>query len=346
MAPTLRPQAAILPPDPLNTTDLSRFALLVTTYNIPSRTTMYTARLRWWLANSALDLFVVDSAGRCFPAIDAPPSRFRCFAFNQSAEPLLAALEANRSLCDPPCLGVPRSSVTERLAITKALTAFAEPLARKQIVLKMTGKYVLPDLDGALRAVPPGAAAVVQSVFGGGWQDTELWGMSAPRLAACLADMPPHRMMERRAYECVADAAYETGLVTSDLRADPTYDPSGTCPSATEVARSDYAHRWDVWDAPGGCDATPCPSLWPSTDVASSPRCGFFVAPCCVRPRAEALPHTVAASPTPSVYRLPPMQVPEEWRTKRGDGSTLSELLATGNASAAPWTRVRRVDVV
>ena len=62
-------------------------------------------------------------------------------------------------------------------------------------------------------------------------------------------------------------------------------------------------------------------------------------------PVGEALPHTVAASPTPSVYRLPPMQVPEEWRTKRGDGSTLSELLAR-NASAAPWTRVRRDDVV
>ena len=31
---------------------------------------------------------------------------------------LLASLEANHSLCDPPCLGVPRSSVTERLAVT------------------------------------------------------------------------------------------------------------------------------------------------------------------------------------------------------------------------------------
>ena len=164
MAPTFRPHAAILPPDSLNvsnTTDLSRFALLVTTFNSPEREALYTPRLQWWLYNSALDLFVVDSAGRCFPAIDAP--RFRCFAFNQSADPLLAA---------------------------------------------------------------------------------------------------------------------------------------------------------------------------------------WFVAPCCVRPRAEALPHTVAASPTPSVYRLPPMQVPEEWRTKRGDGSTLSELLATGNASAAPWTRARRDDVV
>ena len=65
-----------------------------------------------------------------------------------------------------------------------------------------------------------------------------------------------------------------------------------------------------------------------------------------MRPRAEALPHTVAASPTPAVYRLPPMAVPEEWRTKRGDGSTLSELISTGNASAGPWTRVRRDDVV
>ena len=111
-------------PDSLNvsnTTDLSRFALLVTTFNSPEREALYTPRLQWWLYNSALDLFVVDSAGRCFPAIDA--LRFRCFAFNQSADPLLAALEANHSLCDPPCLGVPRSSVTERLAITKALAA-------------------------------------------------------------------------------------------------------------------------------------------------------------------------------------------------------------------------------
>ena len=66
MAPTQRAHA-ILPPDPLNTTDLSRFALLVTTFNSPEREPLYTPRLQWWLYHSALDLFVVDSAGRCFP---------------------------------------------------------------------------------------------------------------------------------------------------------------------------------------------------------------------------------------------------------------------------------------
>ena len=63
MAPTQRAHA-ILPPDPLNTTDLSRFALLVTTFNSLEREPLYTPRLRWWLNNSALDPLVVDSAGQ------------------------------------------------------------------------------------------------------------------------------------------------------------------------------------------------------------------------------------------------------------------------------------------
>ena len=64
------------------------FALLVTTFNSPEREPLYTPRLRWWLYNSALDLFVVDSAGRCFPDL-----RVRCHAFNYSAagSPLLRA---------------------------------------------------------------------------------------------------------------------------------------------------------------------------------------------------------------------------------------------------------------
>ena len=38
---------------------------------------MYESRLRWWLANTTLDLFVVDSAGKCFPNV-----RVRCRALS------------------------------------------------------------------------------------------------------------------------------------------------------------------------------------------------------------------------------------------------------------------------
>ena len=61
--------SALLPPSPIPD---SGIALLVTTYNVPSRTAMYESRLRWWLANTTLDLFVVDSAGRWIRALANP----------------------------------------------------------------------------------------------------------------------------------------------------------------------------------------------------------------------------------------------------------------------------------
>ena len=100
--------SALLPPSPIPD---SGIALLVTTYNVPSRTAMYESRLRWWLANTTLDLFVVDSAGRCFPTL-----RVRCHAFNYSGagSPLL------------------RASIGERRSILEALSAHRRRAGRRR----------------------------------------------------------------------------------------------------------------------------------------------------------------------------------------------------------------------
>ena len=268
---------------------------------------MYESRLRWWLANTTLDLFVVDSAGRCFPNL-----RVRCHAFNYSAagSPLL------------------RASIGERRSILEALSAFSHEFASRRLVVKLTGKYVLPGLEAALRAVPAGATAVVQTLkfpWHDDWQSTELWGMTPALLRECMEEMEASELMEQRANRCVTDVVAAAGVGGGgSWRA-------GACPTARDLTRTLASLRWAIWDAP--CNhSSSCAAL----DAANG-ECGAARGPCCVRRRAEAAPvHALPPSVRLPVYRLPPLAVPEAWRNARGDGSVLSQLPQPRTAAEPP----------
>ena len=268
---------------------------------------MYESRLRWWLANTTLDLFVVDSAGQCFPNL-----RVRCHAFNYSAagSPLL------------------RASISERRSILEALSAFSREFALKRLVVKLTGKYVLPGLEAALRAVPAAATAVVQTLkfpWHDDWQSTELWGMTPALLRECMAGMEASELMEQRAHRCVTDVVAAAGVGGGGgWRGD-------ACPTARDLERTLASLRWAIWDAPCNHSST-CAAL----DAADG-ECGAARGPCCVRRRAEAASvHALPPSVRLPVYRLPPLAVPEAWRVARGDGSVLSQLPQPRTAAEPP----------
>ena len=191
----------------------------------------------------------------------------------------------------------------------------------RPIVLKVTGKYALPGLEEALRAVPNGTIAVVQATHGLGhtpasWQNTELWGMRGDLLHSCVDGMPSWQLMERRAYECVTDAAFSAGF--------GGIDPEPSCPTRAEVLRTpaEDRRRWAVWDAvtPNACrffeEHGEC-----GADMPCNPKERTPTATCCT------------AHGCSGVYRLPPLAIPAEFRVARGDGSMMESLLA--NRSAA-----------
>lgn len=106
-----------------------RIALLLTTYNEPSRSTMYAAVIRWWVLNTKYDIFVVDSANRSFPG-ESTMGNVRFLHFQQSAN-------------------VRDVTVLELESLHMALRHFK--FDAYDGVLKLTGKYIVPGLDGSIQ---------------------------------------------------------------------------------------------------------------------------------------------------------------------------------------------------
>jgi len=128
------------------------FVLLLTTYNEPARTEMYAKRIEWWLRETTLPIYIVDSYDRStpFPAYLRSIRDFQEHHFTQDLRDPLFAHSAP-------------STAGELLSLRQAFERFGGEWARYDYVMKCTGKYVLPSLASAVAAVPRGSAFVVQS---------------------------------------------------------------------------------------------------------------------------------------------------------------------------------------
>ena len=252
-----------------------------------------------------LDLFVIDSAGRCFPNL-----RVRCHA----------QLKRRRIAC---------CRVDRRAALhPRALSAFSREFASRRLVVKLTGKYVLPGLEAALRAVPAGATAVVQTLkfpWHDDWQSTELWGMTPALLRECMVGMEADELMEQRANRCVTDVVAAAGVGGGcSWRA-------GACPTARDLTRTLAPLRWAIWDAP--CNhSSSAPRSTPPTASAAR-RAGRAACGGAPGGAVHALPPSVRLP----VYRLPPLAVPEVARRPRRRPSSRS-----CRSRAPPPSRTRR----
>jgi len=128
----------------------TRFALLLTTFNEPKRTEMYAKRLEWWLRQIKLPIYVVDSGNLPFPKSLEQIRDFRVLHFDQT-----------RGLGTPPPWTLPATE-GELFSLKMAHEAFKDEWAQYDYVVKVTGKYVLPELEANMAAVKPNTDFVIQ----------------------------------------------------------------------------------------------------------------------------------------------------------------------------------------
>lgn len=115
-----------------------KIALLLSTYNEPSRTEMYEEVIYWWLKNSSFDIFVADSANNKFNEdIESQCSTFHYDQNLESINPLR------------------HSDTTNLEAILLKLTAryFEEKWKEYEYVIKLTGKYTLSELEAKINNI-------------------------------------------------------------------------------------------------------------------------------------------------------------------------------------------------
>lgn len=106
-------------------------ALLICTYNEPSRTVMYEDVIRWWIQQNSrreFDIYVVDSFGQPF-----------CKDIEESINTVHFKQTEQKET----------SSVFELQSLRVAIETFG--FEKYDYVIKLTGKYTLPELQAVLK---------------------------------------------------------------------------------------------------------------------------------------------------------------------------------------------------
>lgn len=155
------------------------FAILLTTYNAEDREAMYTMRLQWWLSMTELPIYVVDSAGRGFPPSLSKIRSFKQLKFDQK--------EVFGDRMD--------STLGELLSMKHAWEAFQKDWSRFDYIVKVTGKYVLPDLQSAMQKVSKGNSFIIEHYTDHAdaghlrWVNTEFLGFNAALMGKLLEEL-------------------------------------------------------------------------------------------------------------------------------------------------------------
>lgn len=155
-------------------------AVLLTTYNEPQRSEMYAKRLEWWLTQTTLPIYVVDSFNRRFP--QEGQAQFRQFQVHH--------FDQTPTLGSPPRGG---STPAELLSLKEAFKAFRKDWAQFDYVVKITGKYAIPDLAASMAKTDPGNDFILQSssfnLHGQypGWVGTECVAFNAKKMGDLVA---------------------------------------------------------------------------------------------------------------------------------------------------------------
>lgn len=127
---------------------MSRCALLICTYNEPTRTPMYEDVIRWWIQHSTFDIYVVDSYGK--PFHDHIEQHCHTHHFDQTVY-----YHAGSS-----------TSILELYSLQESIRAFAGKWSEYDYIIKMTGKYTLPDLEAFTKTISDPFDMIVQNKLG------------------------------------------------------------------------------------------------------------------------------------------------------------------------------------
>ena len=196
----------------------SRFIIIFGTYNTPDRTDMYYNTLNWYVHNSTFELVVVDSFGVGFN-ISHP--RVHYCVYNQSNHKIHWWRFKSNS---------------ELLSLQMATDQYHELFDRFEYVVKMTGKYVLPDLKYELDKIPVNGDIdwIIQSREGKAFRvTTEVFGVKSTMWNSTLhrlkTSIPAWMVEIRMGYILVADGYF--------------YHKNNTWNNGTEEAENDRVLR-------------------------------------------------------------------------------------------------------
>ena len=171
-----------------------KIAVLLTTYitSEQERKDMYLRNIQRWLRDTDLDIYVVDSSNQGV-AIQHP--RLKVLTFDQAK----ANLPHNPTL-----------SYKERTSLLKAYAHFEEHLQAYDYVFKITGKYVIPQLQAYADSAPPGTDVICQNLQITHGQNTELLGVRPYLLAPLVSKIEntEDRNFERIMHETVQSSPW------------------------------------------------------------------------------------------------------------------------------------------
>lgn len=107
-----------------------KFALLLCTYNDDSRKRMYEDVINWWILRKEFDIYIVDSSDNVFSKNIEETTK--TYHFDQ------------RPLSDSK-----NQTVLELISLNKAFSIFGEQWQNYDYIIKLTSKYMLPELSNS-----------------------------------------------------------------------------------------------------------------------------------------------------------------------------------------------------
>jgi hypothetical protein len=152
------------------------YALLLTTYNEPTRTKKYIKVIDWWLTNSDYDIYVIDSYGKGFPNIQN--KRVHIHSFTQSHH-----FKKQYNI-----------GHYELFAIWLSILHWDKQFQKYDYIVKLTGKYRLPDLSTRLKQINNRYDMLLQneSIPKDKWQNTECIGFHTHSIRSIIQHLYFH----------------------------------------------------------------------------------------------------------------------------------------------------------
>ena len=168
-----------------------KYALLITTYNSTKmRNTMYTSIINWYLKNTNITIFVVDSYNAGFDNIEcSDQKRLFIHKFDQNTYKL-----HHKS-----------STTCEIISIKEAFANFC--FNEFDYIFKLTGKYAIPELENYLDKFEisdtPDLILQYRAVSKHKAQNSEIFGISVlehERILSLLESFPARVALECRLF--------------------------------------------------------------------------------------------------------------------------------------------------
>ena len=159
--------------------------ILLTTYNEESRTILYTKRIKWWINNTNLPIYIVDSNNIGFPELldeYKKSKRIFCYSFNQNDY-----IKKNKY----------HQTKYELLSLKNAFNYFKDAWNQYTMIFKITGKYVLPELETKISTIPYNNDIVLQQRHKFKWQNTEIIGISKKIFMSLLNSLDDNKIFEK-----------------------------------------------------------------------------------------------------------------------------------------------------